>query len=368
MNIAIIGANVQQKNQQCFIGRPELVKTITNSGHKLTVIGSPPYKICNSNIESLGANYKQVLFDQSKLSFTRDLVKTFKPLNLDAVIVYSIKHIPSAVTAAKLAGIDKIFAVINGSGRLFQLKGLKGNVIKGISLVILKYMLKSCDITFFQNPDDMQMFINMKLVSKSKANKVNGSGVNLTKFTPVNMPKEIVFLMVSRLLKEKGVIEYINAARILKRQFPEARFQLIGPLDKSSAGVSYKDLNNFIDDGTIEYIGEVSNVQKYYGKSSVFVLPSYYREGIPRVILEAMATGRPIITTDSPGCRETVVDGRNGFIIPARDTELLAEKMKWFINHFDEALEMGQQSRIICEEKFDVNIVNKNMLNKMNLK
>jgi len=323
-------------------------------------------------LAELGAGYRQLEYNNlgnglKQITFLKKLTAILKSIKADAIVVYGVQQIPSVCLAAKLAGVPKVFAVINGSGRLFQLKGAVGKGVKMVGLPLLRYSLGNCERVFFQNDDDLQMFKDIHLVGQIQARRLNGSGVNTGRFVQQPMPEEPIFLLVARLLWEKGIQEYLDAARLVKQAFPLARFQLIGAFDSRSGSVNEKDLQPYMNEETIEYLGVVSNIQDYYAAASVFVLPSYYREGIPRTILEAMATGRPIITTDSPGCRETVENGLNGFIIPPRNVEALADKMIWMIQHQEERMNMGNQSRYICENKFDVNEVNKIMLNGMEL-
>ena len=173
--------------------------------------------------------------------------------------------------------------------------------------------------------------------------------------------------MLSRLLKSKGVGEYLEAARSVKKQYPNARFKLLGKYEYIMQDAMDKDyVESFIKDGTIERFEETDDVRPYYEMCSVYVLPSY-REGTPRTVLEAMAMGRPIITTDTQGCRETVQDGVNGFLVPIKDSDAIAEKMIWFIEHPEAVQEMGRQSYQYALKKFDVNKVNADMIRIMNL-
>jgi len=372
MHVLLIGSDIRKRGSRYTSGREELVRSIIAQGHQLTIINGLPYEICRPMLAELGAGYRQLEYNNlgnglKQITFLKKLTAILKSIKADAIVVYGVQQIPSVCLAAKLAGVPKVFAVINGSGRLFQLKGAVGKGVKMVGLPLLRYSLGNCERVFFQNDDDLQMFKDIHLVGQIQARRLNGSGVNTGRFVQQPMPEEPIFLLVARLLWEKGIQEYLDAARLVKQAFPLARFQLIGAFDSRSGSVNEKDLQPYMNEETIEYLGVVSNIQDYYAAASVFVLPSYYREGIPRTILEAMATGRPIITTDSPGCRETVENGLNGFIIPPRNVEALADKMIWMIQHQEERMNMGNQSRYICENKFDVNEVNKIMLNGMEL-
>ncbi|MEN1729457.1 MAG: glycosyltransferase, partial [Pseudomonadota bacterium] len=173
--------------------------------------------------------------------------------------------------------------------------------------------------------------------------------------------------LIARLLVEKGIREYVQAAERLKRQYPEARFLLVGPLDPSPGGIDEAEAQRWSASGAVEYLGNQDDVRPSLKSSRIYVLPSYYREGTPRTILEAMAMGRPIITADSPGCRETVEEGRNGFLVAPRNAEALTEAMERFLQDPDLAERMGAESLKIARDKYDVHEVNEAMLDFMGL-
>ena len=168
------------------------------------------------------------------------------------------------------------------------------------------------------------------------------------------------------IMNSKGIREYLEAAKIVKGKYPDTQFMLLGACEGIQDSIGPEELKKYIDSGIIEHFGETENVPPYYGKCSVYVLPSY-REGTPRTILEAMATARPIITTDAPGCRETVKDGENGFLVPVKDAKALSEKMIWFVEHPEKIEEMGKKSLEYCMEKFEDGKVNSDMIKYCNL-
>jgi len=221
---------------------------------------------------------------------------------------------------------------------------------------------------FFQNRDDRDLFIRLGLLpDKSRAAIINGSGVDLDRFqeAPVSSGPPL-FLLIARLIRDKGILEYVEAAAILKKRHPQARFQLLGRHDSNPSAIGRQQLQSWQRDGVIEYLGETSNVAPHLAAAHVYVLPSY-REGTPLTVLEAMATGRPIVTTDVPGCRETVVPGENGFLVPAKSAACLAEAMERFIRAPELIRKMGRHSREIAVEKFDVRKVNSVILKRMGL-
>jgi len=176
------------------------------------------------------------------------------------------------------------------------------------------------------------------------------------------------FLLICRLIRDKGVVDYVDAARVLKQRYPEATFNLLGPFDGNNTSVlSRSEIDKWHREGIVNYCGETDDVRPFISASSVYVLPSYYREGTPRSALEAMAMGRPIITTDAPGCRETVIEGKNGFLVPVKDANALAKAMERFIVDPDLIAGMGEASRIYAIEKFDVDKVNAKIMKEMGL-
>jgi len=221
----------------------------------------------------------------------------------------------------------------------------------------------------FQNEDNRQLFVSRRIVPIGKTEVVNGSGVNIDYFSysPLEISQPIRFLCIARLLGEKGLREYVKAAEIVKRKYPQAEFVLIGSEDSSPNGIPIDEVKSWSASGIVNYQGSVLDVRPLIERSHIFVLPSYH-EGLPRSTIEAMSVGRPIITTTAVGCRETVEDGVNGFKVAVADAKALAEKMIWFIEHPDKVEVMGLSSRRIVEAKFDVHNVNARMLEIMGLK
>lgn len=226
---------------------------------------------------------------------------------------------------------------------------------------------------FFQNPDDLNLFKKLGILKPNiPATVVNGSGVDINNFNIIPFPTyssgviKPSFLLIARLLKDKGLIEYIEAARIIKSRYPETEFHLVGYIDENPAAITQSQLDEWVESGVVNYWGRLNDVRPAIAASSVYVLPSY-REGTSRSVLEAMAMGRPIITTDAPGCRETVVDSRNGFLVPIKTVNELANAMEQFIKNPELIKNMGKASRKLTEERFDVNKVNEFMIKEMSL-
>jgi len=255
---------------------------------------------------------------------------------------------------------------------------LAGWLAKSLYRLSLRYSRR----VFFQNPDDRDTFVAMGLVAHGQAEVVNGSGVDLEHFQYSRLPDQALrrdaegqrsdgpacvrFLLIARLLRSKGLGEFAAAARLIQRKYPHAEFHLVGPFDTNPAGLKPEEVRSWENEGLLQFHGEQADVRPFFRDCHVYVLPSY-REGLPRTILEAMAMGRPIITTDAPGCRETVVDGDNGFLVPVRDAPALAQAMEQFILHPELMEQMGRRSRKIAEDRFDVNKINDRILQLMEL-
>lgn len=303
----------------------------------------------------------------SDLKYFFSLHKLFRREKPDAILAYTIKPVIYGSIAAWGAKVKNINAMITGVGYLFISTTFKAKILKSITKKIYSIALGCAHRVIFQNPDDLKEFTENKLVNKEKVGLVNGSGVDMNKFRPTEFPKETVFFMLARLLYSKGVKEYLEAAKIVKNKYSNVKFLLLGNIvHNMQDAVIEDDIKEFVNSGVVELLPETNDVAKVYAQSSVFVLPSY-REGTPRSVLEAMAMGRPIITTDVPGCRETVVDNENGFLIPVKDIEALANAMEQFVSNPQLIKRMGEKSLQYCSEKFEVGNVNKKMLKLMNI-
>lgn len=293
------------------------------------------------------------------------LWKTMRQIRPDYVLPYTIKPVIYATLAAWLAGVPHRFALITGVGYAFtarRAEGLRG-WIKIVVQMLYKFALKRVNKLFFQNIDDQALFMHMGLLpAHTPSMVINGSGVNLTSFSTVELPLGPPhFLLIARLLGDKGVREYTQAAQRIKALHPHVRFSMAGWLDENPDAIAQAELDGWLADGSIEFLGRLADVRPAIAACSVYVLPSY-REGMPRTVLEAMAMGRAIITTDAPGCRETVVHGDNGFLVPVQDAEALAQAMQRFIDEPSLQQTMGARSRQMAEDRYDVHKVNAVML------
>ncbi len=362
---------ISPKNRTVYNFRGDLIKEIIAKGYDVVVTG--PDQVDVDRIEALGARFHEIPMNKTGTSVVADLkycsaltmfLKKEKP---DATLGYTVKPDVYGAIAAKRAGVRNVTSLVTGGGYTFISTSLKARILGIIVRTLYRIGFSKADRVIFQNQDDLNEFTEKGLVKRDKCSFVNGSGINMDHFQVEPLPEQPVFFMLSRLLKSKGVGEYLEAARIVKQKHPEARFLLLGKYETAMQDALEKNyVERFITDGIIERFEETNDVRPYYTMSSVYVLPSY-REGTPRTVLEAMAMGRPIITTNTQGCRETVKEGVNGFLVPIKDVQAVADKMLWFIEHPECIPVMGNQSHAYAEEKFDVKKVNAEMIRLMQL-
>ncbi|MDB0042110.1 glycosyltransferase family 4 protein [Gammaproteobacteria bacterium] len=298
------------------------------------------------------------------ISSVIELIQLFKEIQPNIIFSYTHKAILSGSLAAKMSGFSNTFSLVTGTGHIFDNQTKKEKVIKFIGSLALRLALRFNKLVFFQNSDDQALFLKNNLVLSQKTKLVNGSGVNLDKFSVSPLPPEPIFLCMARLIKSKGLEEFARAAKRVKNLHPQARFILYGYPDEHSDSIDENEIiANWLNDFGVEYFGYSENPINAIKECSVFVLLSY-KEGTPRVVLEAMAMGRPIITTDAPGCRETVKNGVNGFLVPKFDDLEAANAMTKLLSA-ELRTEMGKESRKFCESKFNVLDVNNTLLSDM---
>lgn len=277
----------------------------------------------------------------------------------DVVFAHTIKPVIYGLTLAWLAGVPRRTAMIPGLGYAFTSGGgLKRAVVRMIGRIGYRFALARAHRVLFQNPDDRQALADLgALPTRTPTTLVNGSGVDMDHYASRPEPSgPTTFVMVARLLRDKGVIEFVEAARIVRRSIPDARFLLVGGTDSNPAAIPQAEIDGWAAEGLIEAPGKVADPRDAYAEGHVFVLPSY-REGTPRTNLEAMAMGRPVITTDAPGCRETVRDGVTGLLVPVADAPALAEAMLALARDPDRARRMGQAGLEMCRDRFELSAV-----------
>ncbi len=350
--------------------RQELLEAMVDKNHSVIACAPGKNEFVEKRLNSLGIRYQPLKFERTGMNPLKDalaflrLISLFNEIKPDLLLSYTIKPVIYGSLAARLSNVEKMYSIITGLGYVFEGDTYKRRLIRSLVRVLYKIALSSNTKVFFQNPDDLALFNKLGIVKQEQQVLINGSGVNLQKFRERNSPTNpCSFLLIARLLKEKGIAEYVEAAKRIKKRYPHAAFRLLGPYDPNPASIQPYEINAWHQAGIIEYLGETRDVRPFIAEAGVYVLPSYYREGTPRSILEAMAMGKPVITTDSPGCRETIDKGRNGFLIPVRDTIALINAMERFI--LDPSLidKMGKQSRLYAEKRYDVHKINEDILN-----
>jgi glycosyltransferase involved in cell wall biosynthesis len=324
-------------------------------------------------LAAMGVAYREVPIEGQGMRPGRDLralralVALFREVRPDIVLGYTIKPVIYGSFAAHLAGVPQRFSMITGVGHTFIAQNWTTRAIAPLVQALYRLALRSNDRLFFQNPDDRALFERLQLVRHpEQAVLINGSGVDLEAFRPAPLPAAPSFLLLGRLIAEKGIREYVEAARIIRAKHPGVVFRLAGGIDNHPTAISERELQSWVEEGVVEYLGRLDDVRPAIAASAVYVLPSY-REGTPRSVLEAMAMGRPIVTTDEPGCRETVQDGVNGRLVPARDVPALTAALDRFLAAPGLIARMGRESRRIAVEKYDVHKVNSVILQAMGL-
>lgn len=356
--------------------RADLIRSLLKQGHQIYAFTSQYNAEDINKIEQLGAIPVTYTLNRGGLNPLADIVATYqlfkkiKHINPDVVFSYFSKPVIFGTLAAKLAKVPCVIGMLEGLGYTFteQPEGLSHKIkfIRYIQVFLYKIALPMLDQIIFLNPDDPKDLLETYSIKVKKVVILGGIGLNLQEYPyqPVDdISLPIKFLFIGRLLKEKGIHEFVQAAKLVKKQYPKTQFTILGQIDTFNIGaLQQSELNDLIASNVVHYLGWVNNVKDWITNSHVFVLPSY-REGVPRSTQEAMAIGRAIITTDVPGCRETVIQNRNGFIIPRWDSKALAENMIYFIENPKQIRFMGDESHKIALDKFDVEQVNQRLQN-----
>jgi glycosyltransferase involved in cell wall biosynthesis len=354
--------------------RKQLLEAFRGHGFDVFALAPPADPWIVDALSRIGVAFRAIRLSRSGTSPLEDaryyleLRKRIREIEPDVVFSYTIKPVIYGSLAARACGVKQVVSMITGAGYAFQKSTWKGKAIHAMVRPLYRMALASNDVVFFQNRDNLARFNEEGILGDSrKAALIPGSGVDLSHYAPVApWIRPVTFLLIARLMYDKGIREYVEAARSLKAGYPESRFRLLGPLDPNPAGVPRRVVEAWQREGVIEYLPETRDVRPFLAEASVYVLPSYH-EGMPRSVLEAMAMGRPIVTTDAPGCRETVVKGRNGYIVPVKDSAALSQAMERFMIDPSLIPKMGYQSRLLAEERFDVRKVNTEILSRMGI-
>ncbi|MCC6240701.1 MAG: glycosyltransferase family 4 protein [Phycisphaerales bacterium] len=370
MRILVIG-----NSSKLLVGfRGDLLRAMQAHGHEVSACTAEVESSAVRQLRDWGVRFFPTEFGRRALDIGSDLVylqslrRIIKQVQPDLVLSYNVKPVIYGSLAAWLEKVPRIVSMITGAGMAaVSLPGLRPRILAKVVQTLYRIALYTNEKVIFQNNADRELFVTKRIVAAGKTARVFGSGVNLERF-PVAEPviSPVRFLLIARLLPDKGVREYAAASKQLKDAGLLFESHLIGPLEREGATISEDEVREWERQGVLKWGGEQSDVRPQIARASVCVLPSY-REGIPRSTLEAMSMGRPVITTDSVGCRETVRDGVNGFMVPVRDAAKLAEAMRKFIDNPDLISTMGAASRAFVEQVFDVNKVNAVILETLKL-
>lgn len=357
--------------------RGALIETLTNRGYEVHT--AAPDLLADKEtcawLQQKGAATHDVSLARTGLDPVADirllgqLCRLTRGLKPQVFLGYTVKPVIWGILAAWLARVPQRVALVTGLGYAFtgEAQGRRA-VIQRIARSLYALALRRATLVLFQNEDDRRVFQRLGILpGKVPSGIVNGSGVDTRHFADTPLPDgPLVFLMIARLLGDKGIREYVEAARHLRADWPEAQFHLVGGIDSNPDSITEDEVIGWHDNGWVTWAGEMRDVRPAIAASHVYVLPSY-REGTPRTVLEAMSMGRPIITTDAPGCRQTVDDGINGVLVPIADAIALQVAMKSFLENPTRIETMGRQSRRIAQEKYDVHKVNASMIRAMEL-
>ena len=351
--------------------RAPLIQALSAKGIKLFALATDFDDASRVVVRALGAEPIGISLARTGMNpliDVRDMLslsRTLKRIKPDIVLSCFIKPVIFGTLAAWLAGVPKRFAMIEGLGYVYTdngtAPGLRLRSLRAMVSALYRFALKRAHRVIFLNRDDLNDFSRWRIVDSSKAVVLGGIGVDLDEwpFTPP-LTDPVRFLFIGRLLREKGIEQFVAAARRVKERYPAAECVVLGDVDSNPGGIQAQQMQAWVDEGLIIWPGHVA-VTPWLACSSVFVLPSY-REGVPRSTQEAMAIGRPVITTDVPGCRDTVDEGVNGFLVPVRDDKALAEAMMRFIEHPELITSMGRESRRLAEKWFNVHEVNQRLM------
>jgi len=343
--------------------RTELIQSLQASGAE--VIAITPRDDATPRLAPLGVRWRewrlegQALNPFKDLASMRDLRRILAEERPDAVLNFTIKPVLYGSLVAGWLGVPRVVSMITGMGSIFLPGGLKKRLLLSAVKVVYRLAMRRNQRVLFQNDDDLDYFVEQGFLRRDKAVRINGSGVNLQLFA--QRPGEVVpgsFLLISRMIKEKGIHEFVAAARTLKQRFGHARFTLVGPIDNNPGAITREQIAQWEQEGIVRYEGVQADVRPFLARTEVYVLPTYYLEGIPRSILEALAMGKPVITTDWRGCRDTVQREVNGFLVPPQDAAALTQAMARFLEDPTLAERFGQASRQLAEREFDVAQVN----------
>lgn len=336
--------------------RSNMIRFLLRKGHSVSVIAHDSAR--EEDIKKLGVRFYCVSQDNrgvnpfSMVIYYKKLVEIIEREAPEVLLTYQLKPNIFGALAGGKNKVKSIHATVEGLGDVYTNAGIKWQMIRFAVNMLYRISFRKVNSVFFLNNDDKEEFIKRKLVDASKCTVIHGIGVDLQKFSFSDVKNTKKFIMVARMLETKGVYEYCKCARLVKNQYPDVVFGYLG----AEGTVKVSDLQEYIDDGSIEYYGTTNDVRPYLEDS--LLLLSSYREGCPASIMEAEAIGRAVITSNSVGCKDTVVDGYNGFVVEKYDYKAMAEKVIWCLEHLDQTRQMCKNARTFAEEHFDAEKIN----------
>lgn len=353
--------------------RFDLIKNLVEIGYHVTCVAPNMDFEVTSRLTDIGCDCCELNFIRNKVSITSDikllfgLIKLYSKIKPHTVICYTVKPLVYGSLAALICRVKKRVSLVTGLGYSFSKEpaSFKVKLIRKISQLLYKVGIFSSTHVLFQNKDDKEELITRRFLDQDKAYITNGSGVNLDHFKVSNPPAidKISFLMIARLLEDKGVNYFAQAAEVLKSKYGnKVEFNLVGWGADEDGAISQAVIAEWVNRDILKFHGKLDDVRPVLQSCHVYILPSFYPEGTPRTILEAMALGKAIITTDSVGCRETVIDGVNGYLVPIKNVQSIVEKSEKLILDPDLILKMGRESFQLAKYKYDVNVVNLQIL------
>jgi glycosyltransferase involved in cell wall biosynthesis len=353
--------------------RGPLIELLRARGYRVIACApnAPPQLL--DKLAMLGVTFHAADIERNEIAVLGDLLYAWRiyvwlrRARPDFLLAYTAKPVIYGLIAGRVAGVARRCALITGLGYALTGESLRRRMLAWIVGRLYRVALRNCVCVMFQNQDDLALFKTRRMLPRgARTVVVNGSGVDLRRFAPRQLPGEPIFLLIARLLRDKGIREYADAARVVKSRYRGARFQLAGWTDTNPAAIDKAELERWVAEGVIEYLGPLDDVRPALAAARIYVLPSY-REGTPRTVLEAMATGRPVITTDAPGCRETVEHEINGLLVPVGDVPQLAAAMIRMIENPELAETYGSAGLRIARERYDARVVSEAMAAAMEL-
>lgn len=369
MKVVLLGTTAA-----CVLGfRQDLIKALVARGDQVYAVALDYSDSTRQRVRELGGVPVDYTFSRSGLSPLVDVINTFRlartlrNIQPDVVFSYFSKPVIFGAFAAWLAGCKRRIGMLEGLGYVFTdgPNGIakKTLLLRRVQVFLYRLSFPLLERIVFLNPDDPVDLVDSYRIRVSRVDVVGGIGLDLCEYSYSKPTVEPVsFIFVGRLLAEKGIREYVAAAKVVRNIYPDVQFVVLGAIDEDNPGaLSREELEALVSSGVVVYPGQVDNVHEWLARTGVFVLPSY-REGVPRSTQEAMAIGRPVITTNVPGCRETVVDGVNGFLVRPWCPDELAVKMMWFIENPGRIEVMGLESRRLAQERFDSSVVNAKLI------